>query len=99
MFDLTGKTALITGASGGIGGSIARVLHGAGARILGVALNKVDMRFDGYYGTYYHAGYYSNGDGKRSGLMKRCSGAGNKVNEALIPQPLAFASLSAALNG
>lgn len=31
MFDLTGKTALITGASGGIGGEIARTLHGAGA--------------------------------------------------------------------
>ncbi|SMX50410.1 3-oxoacyl-ACP reductase FabG [Maliponia aquimaris] len=33
MFDLTGKTALITGASGGIGGSIARALHGAGATV------------------------------------------------------------------
>ena len=31
MFDLTGKTALITGASGGIGGEIARTLHAAGA--------------------------------------------------------------------
>ncbi|ADO42286.1 3-oxoacyl-[acyl-carrier-protein] reductase [Ketogulonicigenium vulgare] len=31
MFDLTGKNALITGASGGIGASIARALHGAGA--------------------------------------------------------------------
>lgn len=31
MFDLTGKCALITGASGGIGASIARTLHGAGA--------------------------------------------------------------------
>jgi len=33
MFDLTGKNALITGASGGIGGEIARVLHGAGATV------------------------------------------------------------------
>ncbi|MDF0594699.1 3-oxoacyl-[acyl-carrier-protein] reductase [Psychromarinibacter halotolerans] len=33
MFDLTGKSALITGASGGIGGSIARALHGAGATV------------------------------------------------------------------
>jgi len=33
MFDLTGKCALITGASGGIGASIARVLHGAGATV------------------------------------------------------------------
>ncbi len=33
MFDLTGKTALITGASGGIGGEIAKALHGAGATV------------------------------------------------------------------
>lgn len=31
MFDLTGKNALVTGASGGIGGEIARALHKAGA--------------------------------------------------------------------
>ncbi|MGB0426495.1 MAG: beta-ketoacyl-ACP reductase, partial [Paracoccaceae bacterium] len=31
MFDLTGKNALITGASGGIGGAIAKSLHAAGA--------------------------------------------------------------------
>ena len=33
MFDLTGKKALITGASGGIGAAIARALHGAGAEV------------------------------------------------------------------
>jgi 3-oxoacyl-[acyl-carrier protein] reductase len=33
MFDLTGKSALVTGASGGIGAEIARVLHGAGAQV------------------------------------------------------------------
>jgi 3-oxoacyl-[acyl-carrier protein] reductase len=33
MFSLTGKTALVTGASGGIGNAIARVLHGAGATV------------------------------------------------------------------
>ena len=33
MFDLTGKNALVTGASGGIGGEIAKILHGAGATV------------------------------------------------------------------
>ena len=33
MFDLTGKSALVTGASGGIGADIARVLYAAGATV------------------------------------------------------------------
>ncbi len=33
MFDLTGKKALVTGATGGLGGAIAAALHGAGAHV------------------------------------------------------------------
>jgi 3-oxoacyl-[acyl-carrier protein] reductase len=41
MFDLTGKSVLVTGASGGIGGAIARALHAQGATV-GLSGTRVD---------------------------------------------------------
>tara|TARA_R110000787_G_scaffold32083_13_gene84835 strand:- start:2641 stop:3378 length:738 start_codon:yes stop_codon:yes gene_type:complete len=41
MFDLTGKNALVTGASGGIGADIARALHAQGATV-GLSGTRVD---------------------------------------------------------
>src|ERR1700683_1860460 len=42
MFDLTGKTALITGATGTIGGSIARAIHAQGATVA-ISGTRVDV--------------------------------------------------------
>lgn len=44
MFDLSGKTALVTGATGGIGEAIARTMHAAGAEVVlsGRRLEKLD---------------------------------------------------------
>lgn len=42
MFDLTGKTALITGAGGGIGSAMAKALHAQGANVI-----LLDMRAEG----------------------------------------------------
>ncbi len=45
LFDLKGKTALITGASSGLGEQFARCLSGAGARVL-LAARRIDKLSD-----------------------------------------------------
>ena len=51
MFDLSGKVALITGATGGIGGAIARKMLNAGATVVvsGRNIAKLDGEFDDEY--------------------------------------------------
>ena len=51
MFDLTGKVALITGATGGIGGAIARKMKEAGATVVvsGRNIAKMDAEFGDEY--------------------------------------------------
>jgi 3-oxoacyl-[acyl-carrier protein] reductase len=44
VFDLTGKSALVTGASGGIGGAVARLLHGQGAAVALAGRNEASLR-------------------------------------------------------
>ena len=54
MFDLTGMTALVTGASGGLGSSIAKALAGQGARlaISGSNVEKLENFRDGLGGDH-----------------------------------------------
>ena len=51
MFDLSGRVALITGATGGIGGAIARKMKQAGATVVvsGRNIAKMDAEFDDSY--------------------------------------------------
>ena len=46
LFDLTGRRALVTGASGGLGQAIARTLRGAGAEVLGSDRDAGDLPAD-----------------------------------------------------
>ena len=54
MFDLTGMTALVTGASGGLGSAIAKALAGQGARLAvsGSNVEKLDAFRDGLGGDH-----------------------------------------------
>ncbi|MGZ8299867.1 MAG: 3-oxoacyl-[acyl-carrier-protein] reductase [Rhodoplanes sp.] len=73
MFDLTGRTALVTGATGGIGGAIARALHARGASVAlsGTKSDRLDA-LAGELGERAHA--------------VRCDLADRAQVEALVPQ-------------
>ena len=76
MFDLTGRTALVTGATGGIGGAIARALHAQGAilALSGTKSEKLEA-LAGELGARAHA--------------LRCDLADRAQVEALVPQAAA----------
>jgi 3-oxoacyl-[acyl-carrier protein] reductase len=73
MFDLAGRTALVTGATGGIGGQIARALHALGASVAlsGTKSDKLEA-LAGELGARAHA--------------LRCDLADRAQVEALVPQ-------------
>ncbi len=73
MFELTGKTALVTGATGGIGGAIARALHGQGATVaLSGTRREVLDQLAGELGERSH--------------VLPCNLADQEAVEALVPQ-------------
>jgi 3-oxoacyl-[acyl-carrier protein] reductase len=72
MFDLTGKTALITGATGTIGGNIARMLHAQGATVA-ISGTRLDVlnRLATEFGSRVH--------------VLPCNLADHGATEALVP--------------
>ncbi len=73
MFDLTGKTALVTGATGGLGGTIARALHRQGAVVT-------------LSGTRQEALDQLAGEFKERVHVLACNLADKTQIEALVPQ-------------
>jgi len=82
MFDLTGKSALVTGASGGIGGAIAKALHGAGAVVMlaGTRRDALD-KLAGELGSRVHVETADLGDAAAAdNLVKACDSAMGKLD-------------------
>lgn len=82
MFDLSGKTALVTGATGGIGESIARTMHAAGAEIVlsGRRIEKLEA-LAGELGERTHIAACDLGDPEQAdALVGQAIEAGGKLD-------------------
>ena len=73
MFDLTGKIALVTGASGGIGGAIAQRLHAQGATVVlsGTRVDALQARAGELGGRAHVMSCNLANEGEASGLVGR----------------------------
>ena len=82
MFDLSEKTALVTGASGGLGGAIARCLHAAGAAVaLSGTREDALQTLAGDLGDRTHVAPANLGDpDAAAGLIKDVEGAFDRVD-------------------
>lgn len=70
MFDLSGKSALVTGATGGIGESIARALHAAGAELILSGRREEKLQsLAGELGSRVHIQTCDLGDGEQADAL------------------------------
>jgi len=86
MFDLSGKTALVTGATGGIGGAIAKGLHAQGATVVlsGTRAEALEA-LKGELGERAFVAQANLGDvGQVEDLLKKAEGAAGAPIDILI---------------
>jgi 3-oxoacyl-[acyl-carrier protein] reductase len=83
MFKLSGKTALVTGASGGLGGAIARSLHAQGAKVV-LSGTKIDalkaLQAELGEGSFVAAGNLSDASVPAALLKEAEAQAGNGID-------------------
>ncbi len=85
MFDLTGKTALVTGATGGIGAEIAKTLHAQGAHVvLSGTREAVLQELAGALGTRVSVAAANLSDSAADGLIEAAEAAAGSPIDILV---------------